>query len=109
MSSNTTSHVAVWSQLEGLSGNDLTAWRMNPVDNRASISERNLDTLPMPFGWFMVAYTDELLVGEVKPLFYFGKDLVLWRGEDGRLGLLMRIVNILVLIWVMVGELKETH
>ena len=84
MSSNTTSHVAVWSQLEGLKGDDLTSWRMNPVDNRASISDRNLDTLPIPFGWFMVAYTDELLVGEVKPLFYFGKDLVLWRGEDGR-------------------------
>ena len=37
MSSNTTSHVAVWAQLEGLKGEGLTAWRMNSVDNRASI------------------------------------------------------------------------
>ena len=84
MTSNTTAHVAVWEQLKGLKGDDLTAWRMNAVENRATVKERNLDTLPLPFGWFMVAYSDELTAGEVKPLYYFGKDLVLWRGEDGQ-------------------------
>jgi len=84
MTSNTTSHVAVWAQLAGLKGEELTAWRMNTPDDRATIQDRNLDTLPLPFGWFMVAYSDELAVGEVKPLYYFGKDLVLWRGEDGQ-------------------------
>jgi len=44
MTSNTTSHVAVWEQLKGLKGEDLTAWRMNPVENRATVKERNLDT-----------------------------------------------------------------
>lgn len=76
--------VAVWQVLESLRGQDLIDWRVNPVKNAASIEERNLDKLPLPFGWFMVAYSDELAVGEVKPLYYFGRDLVLWRGEDGK-------------------------
>lgn len=36
-----------------------------------------------PNGWFQVAYSDELVPGQVQPLQYFGKDLVLFRGEDG--------------------------
>ncbi len=38
---------------------------------------------PMPFGWFQVAYPDELGPGDVRPLRYFGRDLVLWRDEAG--------------------------
>ncbi len=34
-------------------------------------------------GWFQVAYSDDLGPGDVKPLKYFGKDLVLYRTEDG--------------------------
>lgn len=76
--------VAVWQQLAGLKGAALEAWRMSEVENHASLSDRNLDTLPLPFGWFMVAYSQELAVGEVKPLYYFSQDLVLWRGQDGQ-------------------------
>jgi len=36
MTSNTTAHVAVWEQLKGLKGDDLTAWRMNAIENRAT-------------------------------------------------------------------------
>ena len=36
-----------------------------------------------PNGWFQVAYTHELEKGGVMPLKYFGRDLVLFRGEDG--------------------------
>lgn len=36
-----------------------------------------------PNGWFQVAYTNELPPKGVKPLHYFGKDLVLFRAEDG--------------------------
>ncbi len=36
-----------------------------------------------PNGWFRVAYSDELGAGEVQPLQYFGKKLVLFRTEDG--------------------------
>jgi len=76
--------VAVWQVLEGLRGQELKDWRIRLVKNEASHADRNLDKLPLPFGWFMVAYSDELAVGEVKPLYYFGRDLVLWRGEDGK-------------------------
>ena len=36
-----------------------------------------------PNGWFQVAYSDELEPGQVVPLRYFGRDLVLFRGSDG--------------------------
>jgi 3-ketosteroid 9alpha-monooxygenase subunit A len=38
----------------------------------------------IPFGWYAIAYADELAVGEVKPMHLFGVDFVLWRGEDTR-------------------------
>jgi phenylpropionate dioxygenase-like ring-hydroxylating dioxygenase large terminal subunit len=38
---------------------------------------------PIPNGWFQLAYSDELEVGDVKVLHYFGEDLVLCRTEDG--------------------------
>jgi 3-ketosteroid 9alpha-monooxygenase subunit A len=37
-----------------------------------------------PNGWFQVAYSDELKPGGVMPLSYFGRDLVLFRGTDGK-------------------------
>jgi len=37
-----------------------------------------------PNGWFQVAYSDELAPGGVMPLQYFGKHMVLYRGEDGQ-------------------------
>jgi phenylpropionate dioxygenase-like ring-hydroxylating dioxygenase large terminal subunit len=37
----------------------------------------------MPFGWFQVCWPDEVGVGEVKPLYYFGRHLVAWRDEEG--------------------------
>ena len=42
----------------------------------------------IPMGWFQVEYTDQLKVGDVKPLKYFGKDLVLYRTESGEAVLL---------------------
>jgi nitrite reductase/ring-hydroxylating ferredoxin subunit len=38
---------------------------------------------PYPNGWFRVAYSSELATGEVKSLHYFGRELVLFRDEDG--------------------------
>ncbi|MFT4518105.1 MAG: 3-ketosteroid 9alpha-monooxygenase subunit A [Halioglobus sp.] len=38
---------------------------------------------PIPFGWFALETSSELAVGEVKPLKYFGRDLVLFRTESG--------------------------
>jgi 3-ketosteroid 9alpha-monooxygenase subunit A len=36
-----------------------------------------------PSGWFQVAWADELAIGDVRPLHYFGRDLVLYRGRSG--------------------------
>ena len=38
---------------------------------------------PYPNGWFRVASSREVARGAVKPLRYFGRDLVVFRGEDG--------------------------
>jgi len=37
-----------------------------------------------PRGWFCVGYSDELTTGQVVPLKYFGRDLVLYRSEEGK-------------------------
>jgi len=34
-------------------------------------------------GWFVIAFSEELAPGDVKPLRYFGQDLVLFRTESG--------------------------
>ena len=38
---------------------------------------------PIPFGWYQVAYPDDLQPGEVTPLKYWARELVLWRDHDG--------------------------
>lgn len=39
--------------------------------------------LPIPYGWFAVAYGDEVDAGDVLPLQAFGRDLVLFRADGG--------------------------
>ena len=41
-----------------------------------------------PNGWFVIGFSDELAVGQILTLHYFGQELVLFRGEDGRASLL---------------------
>ena len=43
---------------------------------------------PIPFGWYAVEYSEDLKVGEVKAVKYFGKELVLFRTESGEAALL---------------------
>jgi phenylpropionate dioxygenase-like ring-hydroxylating dioxygenase large terminal subunit len=38
---------------------------------------------PIPTGWFAVGWSDELEAGAVRSLHYFGRDLVLFRTEQG--------------------------
>ena len=38
---------------------------------------------PIPYSWYQVAWSDELPVGGVRPLYYFATDLVLWRDDEG--------------------------
>ena len=50
--------------------------------------KRDFPFSPYPVGWFQVAYCDEIEVGDAKPLKYFGRDLVAFRGEDGKVSVL---------------------
>ncbi|WP_459970962.1 Rieske 2Fe-2S domain-containing protein [Mycobacterium sp. MUNTM1] len=38
----------------------------------------------VPTGWFQVAWSSELQAGDVRPLRYFGTELVVFRGNDGQ-------------------------
>lgn len=38
---------------------------------------------PIPFGWFQVAWPDDVKTGQVVPLQYFGRHLALWRDDEG--------------------------
>ena len=43
----------------------------------------NASIHPYPSGWFCVALSRDLRPGQVRPLRYFGRDLVLYRGDGG--------------------------
>lgn len=75
-------NTATRAHLGDLKGDELLAWRMADLPNRPSADERNLQT-EFPMGWYAVCYSDELAVGQVKPVRYFAQDLAVWRGEDG--------------------------
>ncbi len=50
----------------------------------AAASTPPIDRTPgYPHGWFMICFSDELGIGDVKQLRYFGEAMVLYRGEDG--------------------------
>ena len=44
------------------------------------------DTIPS--GWFQIGYSDRVKPGDVVPLKYFGRDLVMFRTEEGELSVL---------------------
>ena len=39
--------------------------------------------LPIPYGWYAVAYSDDLGAGDVQPLSFFDEQMVLFRTEGG--------------------------
>jgi 3-ketosteroid 9alpha-monooxygenase subunit A len=41
-----------------------------------------------PWGWFVVAFSDDIAAGSVHTLRYFGRDLVAFRGPDGTVAVL---------------------
>jgi nitrite reductase/ring-hydroxylating ferredoxin subunit len=52
------------------------------------MTSRRRYPMPMPFGWFQVAWPDEIAVGAVVPLFYFDRHLVAWRDQSAVLHLM---------------------
>ena len=55
------------------------------MSNAPSPKNRGYANLPIPFGWFAVAMSDEIAAGDVKTMTYFGTEFVMWRGEDQEL------------------------
>ena len=49
-----------------------------------ALREKEDDHLPLPNGWFAVAWSKELGEGDVKPVHYFGEELVLFRTRSGQ-------------------------
>lgn len=43
---------------------------------------------PIPFGWYALEYSEDLQSGEVKPIQYFGRELVLFRTASGKASVL---------------------
>ena len=62
--------------------------------------------LPMPWGWFQVLYSDELAVGESKPLRCFDQELVIFAPKAALRKYWMRIARIWVRIWVTASEIR---
>jgi 3-ketosteroid 9alpha-monooxygenase subunit A len=52
-------------------------------DARGTMADDGFPYRSMPTGWFQVAWSQDVGPGEVKPLHYFGVDLVLFRTEGG--------------------------
>ncbi|WP_101756658.1 Rieske 2Fe-2S domain-containing protein [Oceanicoccus sp. KOV_DT_Chl] len=44
--------------------------------------------MPMPFGWFAIGYSDELAISEIKNIYYFDREMVLFRTEAGKVSLI---------------------
>src|SRR4051794_40246519 len=54
-----------------------------PSQSEANDGEPNRYPFGIPFGWFQVAWKDDVEPGQVIPRYYFGRHLALWRDEDG--------------------------
>ncbi|MBB5186224.1 nitrite reductase/ring-hydroxylating ferredoxin subunit [Zhongshania antarctica] len=57
--------------------------KTNDTIARSHTRQAQRVNLPMPFGWFQVLYSHELTVGTSLPLFYFDRELVIFRTESG--------------------------
>ncbi|MEW4467413.1 Rieske 2Fe-2S domain-containing protein [Parasphingorhabdus sp. JC815] len=77
-----TAPVAASQVLEKMTKEEIEAWRVADLPGRLSPEERNLN-IGFPVGWYPLMLSEELAIGEVKPLRYFAQDLAIWRGEDG--------------------------
>jgi len=81
------STVAVASAFADMTAEERSRWRMADVPGRSPIGNRNLD-IPFPFGWYPALLSSELKNGEVRPLRYFARDLVIWRSDSGTVRML---------------------
>lgn len=69
--------------MEGETPLQAIARRGEPPRSRMRSIERFPYYTAFPFGWYRAVFTEQLAVGEVKPLHYLNRDLVVWRDEEG--------------------------
>jgi len=60
---------------------------MRKIDRIQTGDELERCPFPVPYGWFCVHYSHEIKPGEIKIEKAFGKEWVLFRGEDGAVGM----------------------
>jgi len=62
---------------------------MNAIDRKVLEGSKDLERcpFPIPVGWFFVAYSDSLANGEIRNIQLFDQEWVLWRGEEGTVGM----------------------
>ncbi len=60
---------------------------MTKVENIQTGDDLERCPFPIPYGWFCVLYSHEIKKGEIKIEKVFGKEWVLFRGEDGSVGM----------------------
>ena len=53
------------------------------VDKKMTIQKSPQDHRPYPYGWFVIAFSNELEPGQIIPITYFGRDLILFRTQSG--------------------------
>ena len=58
------------------------------TEAKAKSADYGLGPFTYPRGWFVIAEAKELDAGNVLPVEFFGKEMVLYRGETGRVVLL---------------------
>jgi 3-ketosteroid 9alpha-monooxygenase subunit A len=62
--------------------NDITT-----VDRISTGDELERCPMPIPFGWFIVALSEDVKPGDIQTVFVFGKEWVLFRNESGEIGM----------------------
>jgi phenylpropionate dioxygenase-like ring-hydroxylating dioxygenase large terminal subunit len=66
----------------------MSALRRAPCYEEAMATARRYDLPPYTRGWFQVGWSRELAIGDVTPVNHFGEQLVMFRGDDGHVGVL---------------------
>lgn len=59
---------------------------MNALIDPRALTRRvpRFGAIGIPRGWFVVAFSEEIVAGDIHAMHYFGRDLAAYRGESGR-------------------------
>jgi 3-ketosteroid 9alpha-monooxygenase subunit A len=60
---------------------------VTPIDRIQTGRELERCPVPIPYGWYMVEESAKLAIGDVRTIKAFDQDWVMFRGEDGKVGM----------------------